>query len=507
MAAKFVNIDRNTPMLLPPDLRDWVAENDLVHFVIEAVERLPLELFKVNHRGTGDAQFPPHMMLSLLIYCYANGVFSSRKIESATWRDVSVRYLTADHHPDHDTICTFRRRNFKAIAEAFVDVLELARQLQLLKIGNIALDGTHIKANASIDQNITYKRAVEIREQLRLDIEELMQQAEKADREDEELQKLPKEISRREKLAAKLDGAMEELRERAARRDADAKTQYEKKLEKRRRYQEETGKKPKGRTPKEPAYGPENSEEQCNLTDADARIMRKNKRAGYTQSYNAQAAVDADGSQLIAGAHVSQSPSDSGELEPGINCIDARTGKPESVSTDAGYVNADMIEKIETEHGIEVYCSVHREDAHSERRYDYRPKKATGRATKKIRDPRLIRMRDKLRSDEGKAIYSRRNHTVETAFGIIKEVMGFRGFLLRGHQKVTGEWNLVCLSYNLKRLHNLKRAREAKTAIVPRPPCIFSSPARLRARRLLEHPRPSPWRCGLIFPAPHVFAF
>ena len=187
--------------------------------------------------------------------------------------------------------------------------------------------------------------------------------------------------------------------------------------------------------------------------------MRKNKRAGYTQSYNAQAAVDADGSQLIAGAHVSQNPSDSGQLEPGMNSIDPRVGKPETASTDAGYANADMIEKVENELGVEVYCSVHREDAHSERIYDYRPKKATGRPTKQIRDPRLIRMRDKLRSEEGKAIYSRRNHTVETAFGIIKEVMGFRGFSLRGHQKVTGEWNLVCLSYNLKRLHNLRKAR------------------------------------------------
>ena len=181
MATKFVNVDRNTPMLLPPDLRDWVGEDDLVHFVIEAVERLPLEVFQVNYRGSGDHQFPPHMMLALLIYCYANRVFSSRKIERATYRDVCVRYLTGDTHPDHDTICTFRRNNFKAISEAFVDVLELAKELKLLKLGNIALDGTHIKANASIDKNVSYERAVEIREQLTLDIAELMKEAEKTD--------------------------------------------------------------------------------------------------------------------------------------------------------------------------------------------------------------------------------------------------------------------------------------------------------------------------------------
>ncbi|NNF07893.1 MAG: transposase [Candidatus Eisenbacteria bacterium] len=153
MGARFVSVDRDTPMLLPPDLRDWVPEDDLVHFVIEAVERLPLESFRVNHRGTGDKQFPPHMMLALLIYSYANGLFSSRKIERATHRDVAIRYLTAGTHPDHDTICKFRRENFEAFRESFVDVLELARELKLLKLGNVSLDGTHLKANASIDQN------------------------------------------------------------------------------------------------------------------------------------------------------------------------------------------------------------------------------------------------------------------------------------------------------------------------------------------------------------------
>ena len=164
MAARFVSVDRNTPMLLPPDLREWVLEDDLVHFVIEAVDRLPLERFRVNPRGTGAKQFPPHMMLALLIYSYANGLFSSRKIERATHRDVAIRYLTAGTHPDHGTICKFRRDNLEAFRESFVDVLELARELKLLKLGNVSLDGTHLKANASIDQNVSYQRAVEIRE-------------------------------------------------------------------------------------------------------------------------------------------------------------------------------------------------------------------------------------------------------------------------------------------------------------------------------------------------------
>lgn len=195
MAARFINIDRQTTLLLPPDLRDWVAEDDLVHFVIEAVERLPLSTFAVNERGSGDPQFPPAMMLVLLIYCYANGLFGSRRIERATSRDVAVRYLCADTHPDHDTICTFRRNHLAAVAAAFVDVLELARELRLLKLGCVSLDGTHLRASASKDKNVTYQRAGELRAQLRLDVDALLAQAEASDREDTDPQALPAEPS------------------------------------------------------------------------------------------------------------------------------------------------------------------------------------------------------------------------------------------------------------------------------------------------------------------------
>lgn len=455
MSARFVDVDRETPMLLPPDLRDWVPEDDMVHFVIEAVHRLPLESLRVNHRGTGDRQFPPHMMLALLIYSYANGIFSSRKIEDATHHHVAFRYLTGNTHPDHDTICKFRRENFEAFNQAFVSVLELAKELQLLKLGTVALDGTHIKANASIDKNITYERAMEVRRQLEQDVAELLEQAEKADQGDESEHKLPKEIARREKLIRKMDQAIDNLKQRAESRDEKAQAKYEAKLRERQLKEEQTGKKPGGRPPQPPKTGPENSKEQSNLTDADARLMRKNKRSGFTQSYNAQVAVDADGSQLIVGQHVSQSASDSAELENGINSIPEKVGRPDSGLADAGYVDAEAIERIEKDQGIEMYVSVHREDAHSERTYDYRPKEQTERPKKKVKDPRLIAMREKLQTDAGKELYAKRNHTVETAFGIIKAVMGFRGFLLRGIDKVSGEWSLVSLSYNVRRLHRM----------------------------------------------------
>ena len=201
-------------MLLPPDLREWVPEDDMVHFVIEAVSGMNLPGLKVNHRGSGSEQFPPKMMLQLLIYCYANSVFSSRRIERATYRDVAVRFLTADTHPDHDTICTFRRENFEAVSEAFLQVLQLARSLGLLKVGAVSVDGTHIRANASKDKNVRYDRAGELEEQLKLDIAELLAQADQADRQEkDDGQSLPNEIARRERLLEKMQQARQDLEE------------------------------------------------------------------------------------------------------------------------------------------------------------------------------------------------------------------------------------------------------------------------------------------------------
>jgi transposase len=461
MAASFVNIDRNTPMLLPPDMRDWVDDDDLVHFVIEACERLPLEAFRVNERGSGSAQMPPHMMLALLVYCYCNSIFSSRKIERATYRDVAVRYLTANTHPDHDTICKFRRENTAAISASFVDILELARSLGLLKLGKVATDGTHIKANASIDQNVTYDRAVELRERLQADIAELMAEAEKADAEDQNDQSLPEEIARREALKSKMDQAIAELESRAAQRREKAQKDYEAKIKDRKDQEEKTGKKHGGKKPKPPGSVEEMasaSNEQCNLTDPDARIMRKNTRSGYTQSYNCQATVDADGSGLIVGQHLTQSASDANELLAAYHSIPDELGKPTAQLADAGYLNSRDITHLQKEEGCEVYCSAHREDAHNERRYDYRPPAKSERPVRELKDPVLIAMRDKLATEEGKAIYKKRASTVETVFGIIKSVLGFRGFSLRGLEKVRGEWGLVCLSHNIKRLHTLKTA-------------------------------------------------
>ncbi len=439
MAEHLVNVDRETPMLLPVDLRDWIPENDLVHFVIGAVDTMNLSAVSVNSRGSGSKQYPPRMMLALLIYCYCNGVFASRRIERATYRDVAVRYLSGDTHPDHDTICTFRRENGKAVKEAFAEVLRLGRQMGLLKVGMVSVDGTHMKANASKHKSVRYDRAGELEEQLRKDIEALLQRAEKADEEPaEDGQKLPQEIARREALLEKMRWAREEL-EKRAKDEADKQDD-----------------KDKGQGPKSggenPAEKPKESQ-QINLTDPDSALMRKSRRDSYEQAYNAQAVVDADGSQLILATDVIATPSDANQLEVALENVVQSVGAVRGMLADGGYVNAEAIERVQQK--VDLYVAISSED-NNYRRYDYRPPKET--PTKKVVDPRLIAMREKVTSDEGKRIYGRRASSVEPVFGIIKSAMGLRQFLLRGMLKVRIEWDLVCLAYNMRRLWSLSTA-------------------------------------------------
>jgi transposase len=445
MATRFLSVDRNTPMLLPPDLRDWVPEDDMVHFVIEAVEGMKLPGLKVNQRGTGSAQYPPKMMLALLIYCYANGIFSSRRIERATYRDISVRYLTGDTHPDHDTICTFRRENFEAVGESFLQVLQLAREIGVLKVGTVSVDGTLVAANASKDKNVRYDRAVELEKQLKLDIAALLEQAEQTDRREEnDGQSIPEELARRERLLARIQKARETLETRAQARAASEQAAYEEKharWEKRNR----PGKKPK------PPKDKPNDHEQINLTDSDSRLMRKSRRDSYRQAYNSQAAVDADGSQLILSNHVTTSASDANELESAVMNIPESVGDASSVLADTGYVNLEAFDRLE-EAGKDLYVAVSRDESHSRRRYDYRPQSVHEKPPKVVKDPRLVAMQEKLRTDAGRRLYAKRKQTVEPVFGIIKSIMGFRQFLLRGLERIRGEWNLVCLAYNIKRL-------------------------------------------------------
>jgi transposase len=440
MAERLVNVDRDTPMLLPVDMRDWVPENDLVHFVISAVETMELGSVRVNTRGSGSKQYPPAMVLALMIYCYANGLFSSRRIERATYRDIAVRYLTGNTHPDHDTICTFRRENGVLVREAFAQVLRLAREMKLLKVGTVAVDGTHIKANASKHKSVRYDRAGELEKQLRQDIEELLAQADASDREDRpDGQELPKEIARREQLRERMLEARRQLEERERGQEA-------------RLSEDEDGEEPPKSAGGGSKVAPEDSK-QINLTDPESALMRKSRRHSYEQAYNAQAVVCAEGSQLILAADVTRTPSDANQLEAALEGVTEAVGPVQRMLADGGYVNAEAIDRVQQK--VDLYVAITSEN-NNYRRYDYRPPKT--RPAKKVVDPRLIAMREKVTSEEGKRVYGRRAASVEPVFGIIKSAMGLRQFLLRGVAKVRIEWDLACLAYNMRRLWSLTTA-------------------------------------------------
>ena len=444
---KFLQRDRSQPFLLPPDMRDWLPEDDLAHFVVEAVERVPMGRFRVNERGTGSAQYHPRTMLALLIYCYANGIFGSRRIERATYRDIGVRYVAANCHPDHDTICTFRRNNFDAVTAAFLEVLLLAKELKLLRVGTVSVDGTKVDANANKRNSIRYDRAGELREQLRVEIKGLLDRAERDDADvGSEPQGLPEELKRRETLKAKLDKARAELERRAQSRADSEREGYERKVEA--REQREGSR--KGRPIKAPAEEPRD-EEQINLTDADSSLMRKSRRHEYRQAYNAQAAVDADGSQLVLGSRVSVSASDRNELVADVAAIPAALGAADRVLADSGYATGREVLQLEGR-GVEVLVATGAEG--QRRRHDFRPEPPP----KPAKEPRaewIKAMREKMELPENRARYRLRKHTVEPVFGIVKQAMGFRQFLLRGIEKVEGEWKLVTLAYNCRRLHRL----------------------------------------------------
>jgi len=447
--ANFISYDRGQRLLLPHDLREWVPEDDLAHFIVEAVERVDIGAFKVNWRGTGKAQYHPRMMLALLIYCYANGIFSSRRIERASYRDVAVRFIAADTHPDHDTIATFRRENAEAFAAAFAQVLLLAKELKLLKLGMVSIDGTKIDADASKIRSVRYDRAATLRARLDQDIADLMAQAEAADAEDApDPPALPKEIARRRALRDKLDAACARLEAEAKARAEEERPAYE---EKKRKHEARNG---AGRPPKEPDDTPP-PDVQSNLTDPDSALMRKSKRHEYRQAYNAQAVVDAEGSQLVLTSAVTRNASDAPTFEPTIDRLCEAVGRPTTVLGDSGYASGEAVANLEARK-IEVLVAVSRPEG--ERRYDFRPPRQDTKPPPEPKAEWRKTMKAKLQTEDAKVKYKRRKCTVEPVFGIIKNVLGFTRFLLRGIENVEAEWLLVTLAYNCKRLHNLRAA-------------------------------------------------
>ena len=439
-------------MLMPPDMRDWLPAYHMVNFIIDAVETVGLQGFQVNHRGSGSEQYPPSIMLSLLIYCYATGRMSSRQIEEASYSDLAVRYICGgSHHPDHDTICKFRVENRELFSECFVKVLALAHELGAFKkVGGISVDGTKIQANASKHSAVSYKRAGEMIEQLGLEVEELLQKAEDADSTPlNDGLSIPEEILLRSDRKEKLEHARKIIEERFLEKRKEREEEYTAKLKKREDQRKE-GKKPRGRPPTPPKSTPENKA-QYNFTDPESRIMKAGNGSHVDQSYNAQAAVDIEGSYLILGKDVTTQANDKQQLAGVVATVDSDVRKVREVLVDNGYFSELAVEKVESNGGPIVYAAIgkqsHRKTVKDLEKKDDPPPPESATMKEKM----LHRISTKM----GKEKYKLRKQTVEPVFGIIKEVMGFRRFHLRGLEKVKLEWDLVTLSYNMKRLYRM----------------------------------------------------
>lgn len=443
--SNFIIADRKTDYLLPPSVDDWLSEDHLARFVVEVIDQLDLSKLTRRYAGRGSKAHHPATLLAILVYGYASGVFSSRKLERATYDSVAFRYLAAGSHPDHDTLATFRRRFIDELADLFVQVLELAKEMKLLKLGNVCLDGTKIHANASRHSALSHGHIEKLEVQLKAEVQELLALAEQADRADvPDGVSLPEEIRRREDRLAAMAAAKAKIAARAEERYAREKAEYDEKMTRRAAREKDSGKKPGGKPPKAPTPGPKDSD-QVNLTDEESRIMPV-AGGGFEQAYNAQAAVDAE-TMLVIGTGT-QAPNDKEQVEPMLETLEAqaeRLGSAERLIADTGFVSEKNIKACEAAK-IEALIAVARDEHHPGWRTRHsEPAPLSDDATP------MQAMSHRLKTKTGRALYALRKQTVEPVFGIIKSVIGFRQFSLRGLRKVTGEWTLVCLAWNLKR--------------------------------------------------------
>ena len=451
--SNFRTIDRQTGYLLPPSVDEWLPEKHLARFVVEVIDGLDLRAMSGSYRGSGSASYHPRMLLGLLVYGYATGVFSSRKLERATYDSVAFRFIAANDHPDHDTLATFRRRFLKPIEGLFVQVLLLAREMGVLKMGTIGLDGTKIHANASRHSALSYEHAGTIEAQLKGEVADLMAKAEAADAADlPDGMSIPDELARREERLRKIAEARAKIEARARERHARELAEHEAKMAARAAKTAATGKKPGGKAPQPPTEGPLPSD-QVNLTDDDLRIMPV-AGGGFDQCYNAQAAV-AVGSLLVVATDVVQAPNDKNQVEPMLGKIGAlpeALGEAETLLADTGYFSAGNVEACEKA-GIEPAIAMGRQPHHPPLAERFEPAPAAPDNPTPVEA-----MAHRLKTPEGRALYALRKQTPEPVFGIIKSVLGFRQFSLRGLEKVRGEWSLVTMAWNMKRMFALAPA-------------------------------------------------
>jgi transposase len=449
MARTFKTADYEAALELRVSLREVLPPEHLARFVVDVVSQLDFSPMYARYGASGGQPYAPEVLFALLLYGYCTGVFSSRKIEQATYESIPFRFVAGDLHPDHDTIANFRRSFLEEIKELFVQVLLLAGEAEVLKLGNISVDGSKVHADASKSQAVSYKRLLELETQLRREVDELFALAEAADQAAlPEGFKVADEIAFRQARLERLQQAQAVLQARAEERYQAERAAYEAKVRERQERAQATGRKPRGREPKPPEPGPRDKD-QYNFTDPESRIMKNSRDDGFDQHYNVQVAVDQE-SLLIVASTVSDHPNDQLEAVPTVEAIDPRLGTVVAAALDNGYFSATNVEQLEGR-GIDPYIATGREPHHrSWKEYFQRPGEPPPESASAQE-----KMAYKLKTAIGHAIYGLRKCTVEPVIGIMKEVLGFRQFSLRGLAAAAGEWCLVCLAFNVKRLHCL----------------------------------------------------
>jgi transposase len=448
ISSRFKSYCPDQILLLPPDMKQWLPEGDLAYFLMDVVGELDLSAIynRYSSSRAGQPPYNPRMMTSLLLYAYCMGMPSSRKIEAATFNQIPFRVITADQHPDHDTIADFRKMHLKALAGLFVGVLQLCQKAGLVKLGHISLDGTKVKANASKHKAMSYGRMNKTIQQLEVEVKQLLEEANAVDENEDarygkgkRIEELPQDLRRRQDRIAKIKEAKQALEDQA-KAQADAKRHA---IQKKKEALEKEGKSRQGKKPKAPSNEPD-PKAQRNFTDSESRIMKDGASKSFEQAYNCQVASD-EQAQVIVGTNVTQETNDKQQAKPLIEDVKKNTGQtPNKASLDAGYYSDENVAYLESEK-IDSYIAVGRQK-HS----DKTPPAPRGRIPKDATTK--DKMARKLRTQKGRATYSKRKQIVEPVFGQIKEARGFRRFSLRGLDNVASEWDLICLTHNLLKL-------------------------------------------------------
>ena len=449
MSRTFKTVDYEATLEVSVRLGDCVPPDHLARFVVDTITQLDLSALYARYGSRGGEPYAPEPLLGLLFYGYATGVFSSRKIERATYESAPFRFIAGNLHPDHDTLAHFRTSFLSELKGLFVEILLIARLAGVLQLGRISFDGTKIHADASKSNAVSYQRLLEIEQKLQAEVEELFALGERAEQAD-----LPDglvisdEIARRTARLARLAEAKAVLEARAQERHALEQAEYDANMREREAKAAQSGRKPGGRPPQPPTAGPR-AKDQYNFTDPDSRVMKNSTNQGFDQDYNAQVAVD-QASFLIVGQSLSNHPNDQAEAQPTLESISSQLGQPGAAALDNGFFSATNIELFQSR-GIDPYIATGRDAHHQswQARFADQPAPPPQDASPQVQ------MAYKLKTALGKAIYAARKCTVEPVIGIIKAVLGFRQFSLRGAEAVAGEWCLVCLAFNLKRLHSL----------------------------------------------------